>query len=387
VNVRVFSEGGEEGTNWLRFSVQDTGIGISPEKQRGIFDAFTQADTSVARRYGGTGLGLTISRRLVEMMGGRLWLESVPGEGSTFYFNVPFRSGRARERASAPAVDLQGLSVLVVDDNKTNLRILEEAFVSWSMRPTLAGDARTALSQLEREWAAGRPFPLVLVDVNMPEIDGFAFVEHIRQDRRLGGLPIIMLTSAGQPGEITRCRELGVAVYLIKPIGRAELREAVVRALGVTHREVSAPDRELPCLASGRPMHILLAEDNIVNQKVVCRLLEKQGHHVEIAANGREALESLIRGHFDVVLMDVQMPEMDGLEATAAIRKREQRSGGHVPIIALTAHALKADHDRCLAAGMDGYLSKPIRPDDLFRHIEHLFSGQAVALDGTVDTL
>jgi PAS domain S-box-containing protein len=380
VNVRICSEAGEANTRRLRFSVQDTGIGVPPEKQRSIFDPFSQADGSATRRFGGTGLGLTISRQLVELMGGRLWLESVPGEGSTFHFAVPLRVGAVRKQAPAPAVNLEGLSVLVVDDNHTNRRILQQVLRSWSMRPTLAEDARTALSHLERQSAAGRPFPLVLVDKNMPEMDGFDLVQRIRENRRLPEPAMIMLTSAGEPGEVTRCRELGVAAHLIKPVGRTELREAVLRALtGKPAAAAAAPDPEQRLQAPCRPLRILLAEDNVVNQKVVCGLLEKQGHHVEIAGNGREALDRLTRDTFDVVLMDVQMPEMDGLEATAAIRKLEKHSGGHVPILALTAHAMKTDVEGCLAAGMDGYLSKPVRPADLLRQIEQLGLGHTRA--------
>lgn len=377
VNVGVLSEAGEDGTDWLRFSVQDTGIGISPEKQRAIFDSFAQADSSVTRRYGGTGLGLTIARRLVEIMGGRLWLKSAPGEGSTFYFTVPVRVGETQRQAE-PDVDLEGLSVLVVDDNGTNRRILEKILLAWSMRPVLAEDARTALRELEREPATGQTFRLVLVDASMPEMDGFALIEGIRQDPRLAELTIIVLTSAGHPGEIARGRELGIAAYLIKPIGPAELREAMLRALGTKRTGAAASESRPAAQPARRPLRILLAEDNAVNQKVVCRLLENQGHQVQIAENGSQALDCLSRGSFDVILMDVQMPEMDGLEATARIRSRERNTGRHVPIIALTAHALKTDHDRCLAAGMDGYLSKPIRPDELFRQIEHLCGGQAL---------
>jgi CheY-like chemotaxis protein len=384
VTVRVACEPGNVSTARLRFSVQDTGIGIPKEKQQAIFESFNQADSSVTRRYGGTGLGLTISRRLVELMGGRIWLESVPGEGSTFHFTVPLIVRRAAGQEPAPVVDLTGLSVLAVDDNSTNRRILEGVLRSWSMLPARAEDARTALGYLERESQAGRPLPLILVDANMPEIGGLALVEQIRQDPRLAQATILMLTSGAQPGDAARSRELGVAAYLTKPIGQAELRSAVIRALSLGGAETYQP--ATPERRPTKSLSILLAEDNAVNQKVISGLLKKQGHRVEMAANGREALDMFSRARFDLVLMDVQMPEMDGLEATKAIRKREQKTGGHVPLVALTAHALKTDYDRCLAAGMDGYLSKPIHPDDLFRQIEELCSGPDCVPEQPVQT-
>ena len=373
VNVRVNAGAGEDEIMRLHFMIQDTGIGIPEEKQRLIFEPFNQVDSSVTRRYGGTGLGLTISRRLVDIMGGRIWLESVPGEGSKFHFEVPFRVGQA-----VPVIGgmeaLQGIAALVVDDNYTNRRILEEVLSFWSMCPMLASDARTALKYVQKETDAGRPFQLILVDGHMPEVDGFTLVEMIRRDPRLDGIAIIMLTSGGQRGDAVRCRELGVAAYLTKPIGQQALLRAILGALGSPPMHAREPVPE--ACPSGRtivkPLRVLVAEDNVVNQRVVSRLLRKEGHQVAIATNGREALDQLSREDFDLVLMDIQMPEMDGLEATAAIRKLEEHHGGHVPIVALTAHAMKTDQERCLAAGMDGYLAKPIRAEDLFRQIEDL---------------
>jgi two-component system sensor histidine kinase/response regulator len=277
--------------------------------------------------------------------------------------------------------ELEGVAVLVVDDNYTNRRILEEVLASWSMRPTAAEDARTALSHLNLMLVAGHPSPLVLVDANMPEIDGFTLVEQIRQNPGLAAATIMMLTSTAERGDADRCRKLGVAAYLTKPIGQAELRRAIQRALG------GKPEAEYRSASSARcswgetarPLRVLLAEDNIVNQKVATRLLEKRGHRVEVAATGREALDRFRRGGFDLILMDVQMPEMDGLEATIAIRQLETGSRGHVPIIALTAHAIKKDQDRCLSAGMDGYLTKPIRAADLFREIERIGTANSPA--------
>ena len=380
VTVRVERESEQGDSVWLHFSVADTGIGIPVDKQAAIFEAFTQADGSTARRYGGTGLGLTISRRLVQMMGGRLTVESAPGHGSTFHFSTRFEVGRRSGRVvSAPQVNLEGTPVLVVDDNATNRRILEEVLTGWHMKPALAEDARTALSRLEQAADAGRSYPLLLVDVDMPDMDGFALIEHIRQDSRLAGAAIMMLTSAGQRGDAARCRELGVAAYLTKPISRSELLNSVFQVLGAqgprseSQRSGQPPLVTRYSLREGRKaLRILLAEDNLINQKLAVRLLEKDGHSVEVAGNGREALNRLATESFDLVLMDVQMPEMDGLEATAAIREMEKATGDHLRIIAMTAYAMKGDRERCLAAGMDGYIGKPIQAQELFKEVENL---------------
>jgi signal transduction histidine kinase/CheY-like chemotaxis protein/ligand-binding sensor domain-containing protein len=376
INLRVQRAAAKEGSIRLHFSVEDTGIGIPVEKQAGIFEAFTQVDGSTARRFGGTGLGLAICRQLVEMMGGRIWVESMVGQGSTFHFTPNFGISKLVE-SSKPAEEAQlnGMRVLVVDDNLTNRRILERFLVGWGLQPTLTDNGQQALDTLAQALDAQQPFPLVLTDSHMPEMDGFQLAEAIRKNPELAGATIMMLTSAGKRGDAARCRELGLAGYLTKPVGRGELLEAVLRVVG------SKPSAENPALATrrslreeGRALRILLAEDNLVNQRMALRLLEKHGHNVFIAANGRQALERLEIETFDLLLMDVQMPEMDGFEATATIRKKEGATGGHIPIVAMTAHALQGDRERCLAAGMDAYVSKPIIAKELFRVVEKVIS-------------
>jgi signal transduction histidine kinase/DNA-binding response OmpR family regulator len=351
----------------LHFKVRDTGIGIPAEKQRAIFDPFTQADSSTTRRYGGTGLGLTISRQLVELMGGRIWVESEEGGGSIFQFTARF--GLSTEPARRPALggaDLRGLPVLVVDDNATNRRILREVLAAWGMRPREADGGEAALAALKEAAAVGEPFALVLLDGHMPGMDGFGLAEQVRRLPQLVGVALVMLTSAGHPTDVERCRRLEIGAYLMKPVKQSELLATVLTALSrpVARAEV-APAPLLPAQPLPRPLHILLAEDNAVNQRLAVRLLEKQGHTIVVANNGGEALAALERQPFDLVLMDVQMPEMDGFEATAHIRARESGGGRRQPIIAMTAHALKGDRERCLEAGMDGYVSKPIQPHEL----------------------
>lgn len=360
----------------LHFQVRDTGIGVPPDKQAAIFDPFTQADSSTTRRYGGTGLGLTICTRLVQLMGGRIWLDSEVGRGSTFHFTARFKEGIAPAAPLAPpeADKLRGLRVLIVDDNATNRLILEETLATWSMRPVTTDGGSAALEVLDAAVQAGSPFDLVLLDAQMPGMDGFAVAEQIRARPGSVGVAILMLTSGGQPGDAVRCKELGFAAYLTKPVKQADLWRAIVRGLDAGPAE---PPHHAPTsrTAPPRPLRILLAEDNPMNQKLAVRLLEKQGHSVVVAGTGREAIDTLFdpgTPPFDVVLMDVQMPEMDGLEASSLIRERERGTGRHVPIIAMTAHALKGDQERCLAAGMDGYVSKPIKPDALFTSLAEL---------------
>ncbi|HZU42066.1 MAG TPA: response regulator, partial [Terriglobales bacterium] len=358
----------------LHFEVRDTGIGIPDDRREAIFDAFAQADGSTTRRYGGSGLGLTISRRLVEMFGGRLWLDTAVGRGSTFHFTVQLgRAAPSTWPAPLSAPELQGVPVLIVDDNQTNRRVLELMLAEWKMSPTSVDGGDVALQEIRRAAQSGNSYRLLLVDARMPKMDGFMLIQNLQQDPALTAPAIIMLTSGEQYGDAARCRELGVAAYLMKPIGSMELLRAILQVLAPSQRQFD----ESPPLVTRhslrehcRPLRILLAEDNLVNRMVAVRLLEKSGHLVEVAENGHEAVAKLQLRDFDLVLMDVQMPEMDGLEATAAIRNLEKRTGNHVPIIAMTAHALKGDRERCLAAGMDGYISKPFKLEELLDQIE-----------------
>jgi len=367
-----------EGTDCIcRFTVADTGIGIPEDKRESIFDPFSQADTSTTRKYGGTGLGLTISTRLVEMMGGKIWVESELGRGSQFHFTVRLAAADAKEirlGTIAPAELLRGVRVLVVDDNRTNCRILEGMLNRWEMKPITVNGGASALTLLSAAREAGEPFGLVLTDMHMPDMDGFALVEQIRQRPDLATATIMMLTSAGHRGDAARCQELGVSAYLLKPIRQSELREAIARVLGAREHDGAIPLVTRFSLQDAREpdayLSVLLAEDNLVNQRLVVRLLEKRGHRVVVAGTGLEALKALEKESFDLVLMDVQMPDMDGLEATAAIREKEKDTAAHQAIVALTAHAMKGDREKCLAAGMDGYLTKPIRPQELDQLLE-----------------
>ncbi|HXV29763.1 MAG TPA: response regulator, partial [Sinorhizobium sp.] len=358
----------------LHFSVRDTGVGIPAEKQAAIFEAFTQADSSTTREFGGTGLGLTISSRLVALMGGRIWVESEHRRGSTFHFTTRF--GLPEESAvrvvPAQLASLAGLHVLVVDDNKTNQRILAEIMASWSLIPVTVDGADEAIVALNLSRKTKRSYSLILLDVQMPEVDGFSLAQRIKQDAQFASIPIIVLTSTGTRGDSARCRELGINAYLTKPINQDDLRDSILMVLGPSQdSEKPAPlvTKEQLC-ETRHSRNILLAEDNLINQRLVVRLLEKRGHNVVVAANGREALQAIEREQFDLVLMDVQMPELNGYQATAAIRDKEKISGAHLPIIALTANAMKGDREVCIEAGMDHYLSKPIQADELYRAVE-----------------
>ena len=377
VVVKAETELRDDATVRVHFAVSDTGIGIPPEKQALVFEAFTQADSSTRRRYGGTGLGLAISSALVEMMGGRVWVESEAGKGSTFHFTARFGLEKRAGAESIPKepASLRNLPVLVVDDNRTNRRILEEMLAHWHMEPTAVEGAQAALEELERAAAARRPYRLALVDAHMSDIDGFSLAAQIKQDRRLGSTTLLMLTSAGERGDAARCRELGIRAYLTKPVKQSDLLDSIVTVLGRKSQGETEPSlvTRHSLGERRRPLRILLAEDNAFNQKLAVYILEKHGHNVVVAGDGRQALRELERPAsrgFDLILMDVQMPEMGGLEATAAIREREKTTGTHIPIVAMTAHAMKGDRERCLEGGMDAYLSKPIQAEELFKTIE-----------------
>jgi two-component system, sensor histidine kinase and response regulator len=362
----------------LHFSVRDTGIGIPVEKQQAIFGAFSQADPSTTRRFGGTGLGLTISARLVSLMNGRLWVESEVGQGSHFHFTAQFlRMKNTATVSTATTEPLVGLRVLVVDDNQTNQLILREMLASWEMHPTTVSDAETALRELQRAQESGRPHQVVLTDVHMPGVDGFQLTERIKESSNLGGPVILMLTSGDGPGDIDRCRKVGGSAHLMKPVKQSELFDAIIGSLGMIQQAERPASDGLPAPGEMRPLRILLAEDSYPNQRLAVGVLSKWGHHVTVANNGREALAAVDGGSFDLILMDVQMPEMDGYQATAVIREREARTGGHLPIIAMTAHAMKGDREECLAAGMDGYVAKPIRRRELQQVIEEVLGEES----------
>jgi signal transduction histidine kinase/CheY-like chemotaxis protein len=370
---------GSDETVLLHVAVRDTGIGIPEDKQRLIFEPFTQSDGSTTRQYGGTGLGLTVSRQLVALMGGQLWVESVVGQGSTFHFTVRFGSQRedVDQRAPAATARLRDVPVLIVDDNATNRRNLHELLTHWGMRPSSVDSGPAALAMLAQARDAGAAFPLVLLDAMMPEMDGFTLAAQIKKDPMLAETTIIMLTAGSQRGDAARCRELDIAAYLTKPITQDELRDATLMTLGaISQTSVSALVTQHTVREHRQRLRVLLAEDNVVNWRLAVRLLEKWGHTVTVANTGKEVLIALAQQSYDLVLMDVQMPEMDGLEATAAIRVQESGTGTHVPIIAMTANTMQGDAEQCLAAGMDAYIAKPIRPDNLYMAIDQLLQGE-----------
>ena len=369
-----------DGQPGLRFAVRDTGIGIASDRIEHIFEEFTQADGSTSRRYGGTGLGLTIAQRLVGLMGGKIVVTSELGRGSEFAFTVPLAAAEtspASGRQAAP-VSLADRRIVIVDDNATNRRIFREALTAEGARVEEARDAVSGLTLIRSICAEGAPPALAIVDVRMPGLDGFELVAEIRGDAALASLPVLMLTSAGQRGDAARCRELGVSGYLTKPISRSDFLETVTTILGGAG--VRVEEREVITRHSlnetRRPLRILLAEDNPVNQEVATTMLRKRGHSVDTADNGREAVAAVKRATYDLVLMDIQMPEMDGFEATAAIRALGDR--GRLPIVALTAHALSGERERCIARGMDGYLAKPFKAHELFATAEGWGAGAAL---------
>ncbi len=368
----------------LHFVVRDTGIGIPKEKWKVIFEPFSQADTSTSRRFGGTGLGLTISSRLVELMGGRIWIDSHAGNpvgeiqtGTSFHFTAKFRPSLEglEKPVHSSLAELVGLPVLIVDDNATNRRILEQTLSHWGMRPRLAAGGEEALGllnemRLENSWL------LVLSDIHMPGMNGFELAVRIQAACPQAMVPIVMLTSGGLLGDAARARKLGIAAYLTKPVARSELLSTILRVIRPASEPIAPAAQPRP--VAERKLRVLVAEDNLANQLLTRILLEKQGHDVVMVDNGREALGALEAGSFDIVLMDVQMPVMDGLAATAAIRAKERKTGGRLPIIALTAGAMAGDREKSLAAGMDTFISKPIRSLDLIKAIGNLIDAKAI---------
>ncbi len=378
VVVHVQTESQNKKEICLHFSVIDTGIGIPKEKRDLVFESFSQADSSTTRKFGGTGLGLTISRRLVEAMNGKIWLESEAGRGSTFHFTAGFEKGKSPEKKRAQlGMDcLENMPVLVVDDNETNRRILEEILLNWKMNPILVESGKEALAAMWNACGKNRLFNLILLDAMMPEMDGFSLAERITQNPEFAGAKVVMLTSCGMRGDAARCREIGINAYLTKPVKQSRLLDVILTVLNSTpaDQRPSRPITRHSLREDRQYFKVLVAEDSPVNQVLFTRILEKEGHSVAVADNGKKALAALEKERFDLILMDVQMPEMDGFEATRVIRSKEQTNGSRIPIIALTAHVMKGDRERCLEAGMDGYVSKPVDPVELFEIIKNLLS-------------
>ena len=376
VRVSLELEPGTASPVTLHCSIADTGIGIPLEKQQAVFDPFTQADSSITRKYGGSGLGLPICVRLIALMGGKLWLESEAGRGATFHFTIPVGTATGSLAPPADRRLLAGLRVLIVDDNRTNRQILEETLHYCRAILTSVASAEEALAALRAAEQAGRPFQVMLLDCYMPDMDGFMLVEEMRRSSFQPMPATIMLTSGGHSGDARRCWEMGIAAYLTKPVMRAHLLETILRILGPRTSSTKPAGRlRRPASAgAGMALRVLLAEDNPVNRRVATLLLEKQGHSVATAHDGTTALIATVEQDFDVILMDVQMPGMDGMQATALIRAREAITGSHIPIIALTAHAMAGDRARFMEGGMDGYVAKPIRSRELFDTIADVLS-------------
>lgn len=392
VTVRVESQ--DNGRLGLHVAVRDTGVGVTAAQQRKVFGPFAQADGSTTRKHGGTGLGLAICSQLVALMGGRIWVDSAPGKGSTFQFTAHFgrHTSASADLSPGDAATLRDLPVLVVDDNATNRQVVGEMFTMWGMRPSLADSGESALASLEQARASGSPYRLVLLDAQMPEVSGFSVAAEIKADPGLVEATVLMLTTTARDADANRCHDLDVLNYSVKPITQSDLLQTTLSALRGVSPE---PRAHRPAATSAtleehhHSRHVLLAEDNRVNQQLTVAILNKRGHSVVIAANGKEALLALENERFDLVLMDVQMPELGGLEATAKIRELERTRGGHIPIVAMTAHAMKGDRERCLDGGMDAYLSKPVHAQALIKTIEDLASSglggnRSQARDGDV---
>ena len=379
----------------LRFCIADTGIGIPIDKLQTIFEPVEQVDGSTTRRFGGTGLGLAISSKLVEMMGGRIGVDSKPAIGTTFWFTstVEIQSDGARSRGSVELMRLDGLPILIVDDNATNLMILNEVLSNWGAQPVAVRNGPAALEVMRSATVRGQPFAIVLIDGMMPDMDGLGLARHIRNDPLIAGVLLLMLTSSGPPEDDDVCRQLQISACLTKPVRQSELLDALMKALAWSSQPVvvsserrPAQDREDVIPPDGG-LRVLLAEDHPVNQKVAVRMLERMGHSVLVVSDGLQALNALESHDFDVVLMDLQMPTMDGFEALRAIREREALTGCHTHVAALTAHAMQGDRDRCLDAGFDNYIAKPVRQSELQAALEAIHRRDQVAPHPVIDGL
>ncbi|MBZ5523948.1 MAG: response regulator [Acidobacteriia bacterium] len=379
LSVTTVTHGYGDDVAYLHFALRDTGIGVPADKIDLIFVPFEQADRSTTRKFGGTGLGLSISSRLVALMGGRIWAESTQGVGSTFHFTARFgkKKASATESLNSQLESLRDIPVLVVDDNASNRRILQTTLTRWGMLPTLAENGAQALRAIEQAGKQRNPYRVMLVDGSTPGMDGFQFVNSFSDQPEMMATVIMMFSAAEQAEYSPRCRDMEITEMLVKPVSSPELSRSVRRMLN--RKAASLVQQQLaafPMPQRGRSgLQVLVAEDNPVNRRLVVALLERMGHHAVIVENGRDAVREVREGTFDLVLMDVQMPEIDGLEATAAIRAAERASGRCIPIIAMTAHALNGDREQCLNAGMDGYVAKPISRKVLAQAIENVLAG------------
>jgi CheY-like chemotaxis protein len=388
LRVSLFQDKGDEAV--VRFQVKDTGIGMTEEQCSTLFKSFSQADASTTRRFGGTGLGLAISKQLVEIMGGEIGVESEPGEGSTFWFTTWLeKQPEGVQTALTRRADLRNLRVLVVDDNETNRKIVHEQVISWEMKNGMAENGQMALQILRSAAGRGEAYDLAILDLNMPDMDGMELAHRIKTDPSISSTKLILLTSLGLRGEAEQARRVGFSSYLTKPVRQSRLYDTIATVMNLPEKsEASAPEQVTPIVTrygfeEANPhtrerlvrAHVLVAEDNAVNQKVAVRMLERLGYRADVAADGLEALEALSRIRYAAVLMDVQMPEMDGYEATAEIRRREaEGEGRHTPVIAMTANALEGDREKALEAGMDDYVPKPVKPEELEAVLERWIS-------------